>query len=101
MNIDIVTQYALTLTPAVTAVVACVTSIVVCVSRVKRVCKDSEENIAKERKAAEHGKTNSELLKENEDLRRDNIRLKSNNNMLMMKLKGVRFIEEEPGDEGV
>lgn len=101
MDIDIVTQYVLTIAPAASAIFGCVGVAAVAINRVKKICRNSEDNIRKERAAAQKGKTTVELIKENEDLRRENVRLKADNHMLMLKFKGVRIVEDGGDDEGV
>lgn len=101
MDIDIVTQYVLTIAPAVTAVLGCAGAAAVCIARVKKVCRNSEDNIRRERAEAQKGRTASELIKENEDLRRENARLKADNRVFMLKFKGVKVIEDGGDDEGV
>ena len=99
MEIDIISQYVLSIAPAAAALFGCVGAAAVCIHRVKKVCKDSEENIARARKEASRGKTAEDLRKENEDLRRDNARLKEDNRLLMCKIKHVRFTEDPEGEE--
>ena len=87
MNIDTVTQYVLAIAPSATAVISCVAALFVMIGKVKKVVSSSEKRIesAKGEKA-----DREELL----SLRRENAALKKEHEMLMKKLKGVRFEEE-------
>lgn len=95
MELDLISQYVLSIAPAASAILGCVGAAAVCIHRVKKVCKDSERNIREINEKASKGRSNAEILKENEDLRRDVALLKENNRILTQKLKGVRILEEE------
>ena len=87
MNLDTVTQYVLSIAPSAAAVISCVTALVVMIAKVKKVVTSSEKRI----EAAKGEKAEREELL---SLRRENAALKKEHEMMIKKLKGVRFEEE-------
>ena len=95
MDIDIVSQYILSITPAVTAVASCGAALAVCVIKVKKALGKNEitnREILKSMESAE--KSISTLAKANAELKQENAQLKR-------KLLHLEFTEEERkrGDE--
>lgn len=95
MDIDIVSQYILSITPAVTAVASCGAALAVCVIKVKKALGKNESTnreILKSMESAE--KSISTLAKANAELKQENAQLKR-------KLLHLEFTEEERkrGDE--
>lgn len=95
MDIDIVSQYVLSITPAVTAIASCGAAVAVCVIKVKRALgksEDTNKRILRSMESTE--KSISTLTKANAELKQENAQLKR-------KLLHLEFTEEERkrGDE--
>lgn len=94
MDIDIVSQYVLSITPAVSAVAGCAAAVFFGIKRAKRLFSDSEKT------SRATAKEVREIKDEIKQITRANYELKRENAQLKKKLLGVRLPEVEgDGDQ--
>lgn len=74
VNIDAITQYILSLTPAITALVGVIVVIAVGVGKVKNAVKGNTEAV--ERNSSRSSKAVESLIEQNKELKKENIELK-------------------------
>lgn len=74
VSIDAITQYILSLTPAVTALIGVIVVIAVGVGKVKNALKDNGEVV--ERTSSRSSKAIDSLIEQNRELKKENIELK-------------------------
>lgn len=98
MNVDYITEYVVTIAPAVTAAATCIAALFVGVSKVKKAFDKTDASSVELRNDVR--KMKEEMAKENIELKRENRELKRENAMIKKKLHRVRFVETEgePGD---
>jgi len=93
MDIDIITQYILSIVPAFTAVVGMIVTLGVGIGKIKKANKDTVDEVKetnKELKARQ-----SKLEETNLNLAQENISLKKDLRQLMAKIQHIHFTEEE------
>lgn len=93
MDIDIITQYILTLTPAVTAIISVIVALGVGIGKIKKANKETVEEVKatnKELKARQ-----SKIEETNLNLAQENITLKKDLRQLMAKIQHIHFTEEK------
>lgn len=74
VNIDAITQYILSLTPAITALIGVIVVIAVGVGKVKNALKDNGEAV--ERTSSRSSKAIDALVEQNRDLKKENAELR-------------------------
>lgn len=74
VSIDAITQYILSLTPAVTALIGVIVVIAVGVGKVKNALKDNGETV--ERTSSRSSRALESIVQQNEELRKENRELK-------------------------
>lgn len=87
MDLDVVTQYIISITPAITAIVGAVAACIVAIKNVKAEGKKIVETVDLKMTPA------AKIMKENEQLKAENIELRRINVRLQNKICDVR--EEE------
>lgn len=89
MDLDIITQYVLSIGPAVTAVAGMITTVIVAIKKVKAAAKDSTDMVK------ETYKDNRELRKELKEVLAENALLKKEQRLINAKLDHKYFIDKE------
>lgn len=89
MDLDIITQYVLSIGPAVTAVAGMITTVIVAIKKVKAAAEDSTNMVR------EANRDNRELRKELKEVLAENALLKQEQRKINAKLDHKYFIDKE------
>lgn len=93
MDIDIISQYILSITPAVTAILTAIASVIIGIKNIKST---TTKTIAEVKQSTGEIKLeNVNLKKKLNELSKENIELKHQMNEVLARMKHMYFVEEE------
>lgn len=93
MDIDVITQYILSIVPAVTAVIGMVVTLGVGIGKIKRANKDTVDEVKENSKGLR--RTNEELKAELVQVHKENVELKKEMTKLMAKVEHIHFVDDK------
>lgn len=93
MNIDVITQYILSIVPAVTAVAGMITTVGIAIAKIKKANTETKEEV-KNLSASDRA-----LKAQLNDVHKENIELKKELAEVMARMKHMYFVEETETEE--
>ena len=93
MNIDVITQYILSIVPAFTAVVGMIVTLGVGIGKIKKENKDTINEVKENSKGLK--RANEALKDELANVYKDNVEIKKQMTKLMAKVEHIHFVDDK------
>ena len=93
MNIDVITQYILSIVPAFTAVVGMIVTLGVGIGKIKKANKDTINEVRENSKGLK--RANEALKDELANVYKDNVEIKKQMTKLMAKVEHIHFVDDK------
>ena len=93
MNIDVITQYILSIVPAFTAVVGMIVTLGVGIGKIKKANKDTINEVKENSKGLK--RANEALKDELANVYKDNVEIKKQMTKLMAKVEHIHFVDDK------
>lgn len=93
MDIDVITQYILSIVPAFTAVVGMIVTLGVGIGKIKKANKDTINEVKENSKGLK--RANEELKDELVNVYKDNVEIKKQMTKLMAKVEHIHFVDDK------
>lgn len=93
MNIDVITQYILSIVPAVTAVAGMITTVGIAIAKIKKANAETKEEVKN------LSETDRDLKKQLREMHKENAELKHQLNEVMARMKHMYFVEKTETEE--
>ena len=93
MDIDVITQYILSIVPAFTAVVGMIVTLGVGIGKIKKANKDTITEVKENSKGLK--RANEELKDELANVYKDNVEIKKQMTKLMAKVEHIHFVDDK------
>ena len=93
MDIDVITQYILSIVPAFTAVVGMIVTLGVGIGKIKKANKDTVNEVKENSKGLK--RANEELKDELVNVYKDNVEIKKQMTKLMAKVEHIHFVDDK------
>ena len=93
MDIDVITQYILSIVPAFTAVVGMIVTLGVGIGKIKKANKDTINEVKENSKGLK--RANEALKDELANVYKDNVEIKKQMTKLMAKVEHIHFVDDK------